>query len=450
MKIHIAILITFIVHSVVFVAFSFKPDSLALLINGKSTPDIIFPNVINFQRNSASLSDFKGKLVILYSWTTYCAPCIESFPKLDRIQREFGDKIQIILVGYEPEEKILRLFERMKMLGKDYILPNAIVDNTTFRKLLNEDGSLGGSIWIDKNGIVLGRVKGSDNINEQNINSIINGQSYDASIFEIQNSRYLASIDNSIPLLINSNAGDNRYFKSHSIVTSYIPGLADGGVRIEGPGESSAYGKIRVLNSYVVSLYSIAYGSVSSTEIQSETIYRPQGLSSMDIEFEVSNETFFRPNLNLWDSLKQNYGYCYEIVAPCKNPEELLLSMRSDLDKFFGLRSQMEKRETECLVLVKFRDTDMESFSETKIFEKDNFGIVITNQPVSVLISALRYYLSPGKAFLDETGINHNIDINFVAEMNDLDAVNEKLKEYGLVVIKAKRYLDKLVIREKI
>lgn len=42
------------------------------------------------------LSDFKGKVVVLDFWATWCAPCREGIPDLIDIQKSFGNDVQII------------------------------------------------------------------------------------------------------------------------------------------------------------------------------------------------------------------------------------------------------------------------------------------------------------------------------------------------------------------
>src|SRR5262245_42821080 len=37
-----------------------------------------------------SLDDLKGKLVLLNLWATWCGPCVEEMPSLDRLQAKLG------------------------------------------------------------------------------------------------------------------------------------------------------------------------------------------------------------------------------------------------------------------------------------------------------------------------------------------------------------------------
>ncbi len=38
------------------------------------------------------LADFKGRVVVLNFWATWCAPCIREMPSLDRLQAAVGDR----------------------------------------------------------------------------------------------------------------------------------------------------------------------------------------------------------------------------------------------------------------------------------------------------------------------------------------------------------------------
>jgi len=63
-------------------AFVFKktPEPLA---------DVSFTDETDTPR---TLKDFRGKTVLLNLWATWCAPCREEMPSLDRLQRELGSE----------------------------------------------------------------------------------------------------------------------------------------------------------------------------------------------------------------------------------------------------------------------------------------------------------------------------------------------------------------------
>ncbi len=43
------------------------------------------------------LAQFKGKVVLLDFWASWCAPCIESFPWMRRIQQKYADRGLVVL-----------------------------------------------------------------------------------------------------------------------------------------------------------------------------------------------------------------------------------------------------------------------------------------------------------------------------------------------------------------
>lgn len=55
----------------------------------KPLPALTFQNATGQPR---SLADYRGKLVVLNIWATWCAPCREEMPALDRLQAQLGGK----------------------------------------------------------------------------------------------------------------------------------------------------------------------------------------------------------------------------------------------------------------------------------------------------------------------------------------------------------------------
>src|ERR1700748_1360373 len=50
------------------------------------------------------LSDYKGRVVLLNSWATWCPPCRAEMPDLVKMQREYAKRgLQVFGVTYPPE-----------------------------------------------------------------------------------------------------------------------------------------------------------------------------------------------------------------------------------------------------------------------------------------------------------------------------------------------------------
>jgi thiol-disulfide isomerase/thioredoxin len=64
-----------------------------------------------------SPADFKGKVVLLNFWATWCAPCREEIPELISLQTQFKDRLQIIAVSEDddPPDKVLQFVQKMGM-----------------------------------------------------------------------------------------------------------------------------------------------------------------------------------------------------------------------------------------------------------------------------------------------------------------------------------------------
>lgn len=59
---------------------------------------------------TVTLSQFKGKPVLLNFWATWCAPCIEEMPSLVQLQRKMGDRLTVIAVSVDVDDNAYRHF----------------------------------------------------------------------------------------------------------------------------------------------------------------------------------------------------------------------------------------------------------------------------------------------------------------------------------------------------
>jgi thiol-disulfide isomerase/thioredoxin len=63
------------------------PAGFAVHESPRPLPDIQFENG---EGDAISLADFRGKVVLLNIWATWCAPCRREMPTLERLQAELG------------------------------------------------------------------------------------------------------------------------------------------------------------------------------------------------------------------------------------------------------------------------------------------------------------------------------------------------------------------------
>jgi thiol-disulfide isomerase/thioredoxin len=54
--------------------------------------------MLNYVRTRTTLAEFRGKHVLMVFWATRCIPCIQQMPQLDSFQKEFSERLQIILL----------------------------------------------------------------------------------------------------------------------------------------------------------------------------------------------------------------------------------------------------------------------------------------------------------------------------------------------------------------
>jgi len=164
-----------------------KPNQSALISEGSANivkpltvgdivPDITFSNLINYPGNSAKLSDFKGKLVILDFWATWCTSCIASFPKVQELQKEFNEQLQILLVTStlhgDDENKVNALLQKLRNKNRALHLPIAIDDYTSE---LFPRQSVPHYAWINEDGKVLA-ITGSLEVTKENIAKALEGK----------------------------------------------------------------------------------------------------------------------------------------------------------------------------------------------------------------------------------------------------------------------------------
>jgi thiol-disulfide isomerase/thioredoxin len=141
-----------------------KPDlkNLVLIKNPKTYEDVTFMDI---NQKIVNLEDFKGKLIILNFWATWCAPCKEEMPSLDNLQSNTklnNLKIFPINIGQEDVSKSKFFFRELNIKNLDIYIDAPI----TLAKKFSLRG-VPTTILFNKKGKEFARVMGSIDFNDQ-------------------------------------------------------------------------------------------------------------------------------------------------------------------------------------------------------------------------------------------------------------------------------------------
>ena len=141
-----------------------KPNikNLVLIKKPKSYENVIFKAK---NQKDINLEDYKGKLLILNFWATWCAPCREEMPSLDSLQsdnRLNNLKVFPINIGQEDLSKSDIFFKDLNIQNLDIYFDSTVN--------LAKKFSLRGiptTILINKEGLEFGRIIGSINFRSE-------------------------------------------------------------------------------------------------------------------------------------------------------------------------------------------------------------------------------------------------------------------------------------------
>ena len=127
----------------------------------------VYDNVIFLDKNDKKINikEFNGNLLLLNFWATWCEPCKEEMPSLDRLQinKNLSNlKIFAINISQESEKKVDSFFEDLNIKNFDpyFDAPTTLAKTFSLRGVPT-------SILIDKDGKEFARIMGSIDFNDQ-------------------------------------------------------------------------------------------------------------------------------------------------------------------------------------------------------------------------------------------------------------------------------------------
>lgn len=407
------------------------------LKKGEYLPEMTIKNVYNVKGHDINLSKGKTKLILFDFWSPNCTACLMSFPKLDSLQRLFNDDISIILVNQQSLDSTKIFFNQRKFLYK----PNLpFVTSDTLLNCLFPNLGNPAYAWLDGEGKFY---QMSNNITADGIRSFISQQKTGLENYRAKRT-YL-------PSLFDPEFDNN--LMSYSYLSKAIPGVnLSGAVGMKGITSS---------NYTILDLYRRAYGEQGK--------YNFKKIWKIELIVKDNSRFIIPDNIDLAYKWKKEHLYTYALLLPQEKAKERFHVMQNDLDRYFGLTSNVEKRLVKSMTLVRTSTKDkLKSKKELKSKSVDLSGFfmsdlhtskitskrVLTDCPYLMFSNIFKAWveLRLQKPFIDQTGYAGNIDISMngaVVDRFDLAEIRKALKAYDLDLVEEECMIDVLILREE-
>jgi thiol-disulfide isomerase/thioredoxin len=389
---------------IIILAIILGPGVSAQVKPGEMVPEIRFKSILNAPESSAKLSRFRGKLVLIDFWATWCGSCLVAMPHLQQLQEKYAGKIQVITVTDETVKRIHQFLSKrpsnlwfavdtarlIPKLFPHQTIPHTVVISPEGRLIANTSPGL---------------------VTEQVVDSILRGQQVHLAV---KKDLEYTSIEDLIQTIFPA----TDTIRSRFLLESELPG---------GPGLSTTYlsdsiwagRRITAINCDIQTLYQISYGNFPFGRIVDKT-----------------------------GSKGDPKSYCLDIIVDRKT--ELLPALRTELKKRFDIQANPGREIREVYVL-KIADTARFSKIPLNTSGKRTYYArhgEIDQQAITMLNFAdyLENYAVPKFLVLDETASGKKFDIKFSFQPEDPQSLMDVLSGMGLQLVKEKREVDVLIV----
>jgi len=380
---------------------------------GKEFPKLSSMPILNYSKKEISLNKLEDKVVILDFFDTFCVNCIKAMPKLQKLQDELGDKLQIVLVTWQDRATIDKFYNNNSFLKEHKINLPTIYGDTLLRRYFPHKG-VPHAAWLFK-----GKVQAitfADFAKKENVEKL----NLEGSIHLPLKSDFKDSLS-SVP--INNLDGESIVKLS---ITGYQEGKMWHGIQVS--IDSLAHEQIvSFYNRDILGVYTAALSKINKPTFV---------LKEERIKWKVKSPDRYRyltggDGKNSW---LLNNGICYERISrdtmDLKRISEIIIN---DLNNGLGLKVYWSMEEIPCLVLKRL-EQDVEN-SATEISKMEG---------TEVLAFSIDYMGKYPPVF-DEVKSTKNIKVD---DYSSLEALNKQLESQGLVLVKDIRKMEILVFEE--
>lgn len=394
-----------------------------IIKTGDVVPNVTIANLLNYRTQSAKVSDFKGKLLVLDFWSTWCGSCLNAMPEISALKQQFGDRIQVISVTNQKISVIQAFLKKQEEIERLHL--TMALQDVRLEKLFPHL-YYPHLVWISPEGKFLGSTSQND-LNPQIIEQLLTTGRAEFADYKDDNLRYAADQ----PLFLNGNGGTPVYLYQ-SLLTRYQPGLPSSlGIRMD-----SSRIWIRATN---ISLKFLLLQGLNVPRFRFPD-------NRFIIEPPLKRSLVF-PNALI---LKEDRLFCYELQLKSTNRTQANAMLLGELQHNFHFVATIELRPADCLILKSTRQSVR--FSENDRLPANNLHdhTVVEKYISEKGYKSLVAYLNEqegGLPVIDETGTTTAVSLRFRTDDTlSLTSFNQHFESYGIRLERANREMEMVVL----
>lgn len=386
---------------------------------GDAIPETIWNmplQVVNHPKGkqTITLNDYKGKLIILDFWATWCSGCIEVMPLAHELQKQFKNNMAIIGVTDENIQKVSKFTARSKLLQT--LKPLSVVSDSSLTKYFPHR-LIPHYVWIQSDGLV-GAITDAQELTTTNVKALLKNKS-DAISFKKE-------MNTDRPLFLAEDLSPDKILH-YSILKKGVSSGLGGGTQtrqLNGVTYRRLFYNTTIFDMYSVTarelFKSSGKGNFNRNRLMIESARKDLILSEPDPR-----------NRKAWEEANV---YSYDLIVPLKRAGRLYTYLLDDLNRYLDFYGRIESRNMDCLLLVrKNNQVPIKPGGHTQTKPLKTF---------TALLNSKDFIHVP---ILNETGLPDELKLDMPVA-DTMEQLLKELRSIGLDLVPAIRSVEVFVI----
>ncbi len=150
--------------------FWMNPSHRGRAPDSSNVAQLMTASLPDMEGKSQALAQWRGKVMVVNFWATWCLPCLEEIPEFVRMQERFGDQgLQFVGIAVDNVANVREFAVKYRM---NYPILIGEMDAIELSRVAgNERGGLPFTVIVDRKGRLIGTELGG--LNEQELTAII-------------------------------------------------------------------------------------------------------------------------------------------------------------------------------------------------------------------------------------------------------------------------------------